>query len=104
MPHHQFFIAVVLVPLFLAACGSADEKASGPALQSDMPLRSVSYFMENTTDADKMAALCEQWEGSQRPIASWPSVVASNCGNVGQAKYQIQERAQREKRNKQMGI
>ncbi len=51
-----------------------------------------------------MDSVCTAWKGSQRPLTSWPAVVAENCNNIDSAKYQIIQKREREKFKKQMGI
>ena len=90
--------------LILAACTPTEKAQDGEALRSDIPLRSVNYFVENDRDRAEMDAVCTAWKGSQRPITSWPAVVTENCNNMDSAKYKIIQKREQEKFKKQMGI
>ena len=51
-----------------------------------------------------MAGDCEKWKASQRPPASWPSVVVNNCNSVDLANQLLREKKDREEFKKGMGI
>lgn len=90
--------------LVLSACTPSENAQNGTGLRSDIPLRSVEYFVNNEPDRAEMDAVCTAWKGSQRPITSWPAVVTENCNNMDSAKYQIIQKREHEKFKKQMGI
>jgi hypothetical protein len=98
------FIAFVGTVAILGGCSPSEETQSGAGLRSDVPLRSVQYFVEHQAEAAEMRAICDQWKGSQRPMASWPAVVTQNCTNIGLAAAQTLRMREREKRRQQMGI
>ena len=97
------FIAALTL-LALAACSPSEKAQTGDNLRSDMPLRSIPYLAEHTEEAAQVQAMCDQWKGSQRPIASWPAVVTENCNNANAARLRNLQREQRERMKKQMGI
>ena len=90
--------------LLISACTPTENAVDGEALRSDIPLRSVTHFVEHDRDRAEMEAVCTAWKGSQRPITSWPAVVTENCNNMDSAKYQIIQNREREKFKRQMGI
>jgi hypothetical protein len=90
--------------LIVSACTPTEKSQTGETLRSDIPLRSVTYFVENDRDRAEMDAVCTAWKASQRPITSWPAVVTENCNNMDSAKYQIIQKREREKFKRQMGI
>lgn len=96
------FLCVTLVAL--SACSPSEKTQTGEGLRSEIPLRSVDFFMKNDADRTEMEAVCTAWKGSQRPITSWPAVVTENCNNADTAKYQLIQKREREKFKKQMGI
>ncbi|AMK26608.1 hypothetical protein VVT58_22660 (plasmid) [Sphingobium sp. SJ10-10] len=90
--------------LALSACSPSEKAQTGDGLRSDIPLRTVAYFIKNDSDRAEMDAVCTAWKGSQRPITSWPAVVTENCNNADTARYQLIQKREREKFKKQMGI
>lgn len=100
LPPPLFAIALVA----LAGCSPSEKAQSGDNLRSDIPLRSVDYFVENAGDRAEMEKVCTAWKGSQRPITSWPAVVTENCNNADTARYHLIQQRENEKFKKQMGI
>ncbi|MBW4655674.1 MAG: hypothetical protein KME20_21935 [Kaiparowitsia implicata GSE-PSE-MK54-09C] len=88
----------------LSACSPSEKAQTGDGLRSDIPLRTVDYFVKNNAERTEMEAVCTDWKGSQRPITSWPAVVTENCNNADTARYQLIQKREREKFKKQMGI
>ena len=88
----------------VAGCTPSEKSETGTDLRSDIPLRTVDYFMAHDAAAAEMRAVCEKWKASQRPIGAWPSVVASNCNNVGLAAGRKLNNSENDKLRKQMGI
>lgn len=66
--------------LALAACGTKESGSSDPQLRSDMPARSASFYVEHRDELTEMETVCGAWRASQRPAASWPSVVFGPVG------------------------
>lgn len=95
---------VAAVFALVAGCSPSEQQQTGDGLRSDMPLREATYYVENEKDRIDMQGICEKWKGSQRPIASWPSVVVSNCNNVDTAKQLIQSKKDRDEFKKGMGL
>jgi hypothetical protein len=95
---------VSLAIITLASCSPSERQQTGDDLRSDMPLRDASYFMQHEQERAEMAGVCEKWKASQRPPASWPSVVVSNCNNVDTANQLIQSKKDRDEFKKGMGI
>ena len=95
---------VLGIAVVLTACTPSEKAQNGDGLRSDIPLRSVEYFVQNEGERTEMDAVCTAWKGSQRPVTSWPAVVTENCNNMDSAKYQIIQKREREKLKKQMGI
>ena len=88
----------------LSACSPSEKSQTGDSLRSDIPLRTVDYFVKNKAARTEMEAVCNSWKGSQHPIPSWPAVVTENCNNADTAKYQLIQKRERDKFKKQMGI
>jgi hypothetical protein len=88
----------------LVACTPSENKQSGDDLRSDLPLRSIKYLADNPKAAEEIEAMCKQWKSSQRPISSWPAVVAENCNNANAARYRNIQAEQRENMKRQIGI
>lgn len=88
----------------LAACSPSERQQTGDDLRSDMPLREATYYVEHEEDRVEMAGICEKWKASQRPPASWPSVVVNNCNNVDTAKQILQSKKDLSEFKKGMGI
>jgi len=102
---NRFLIKVtVAVVLALPACSPSEKAQTGDNLRSDIPLRTIEYLMDHPEEAAEVRKMCDQWKSSQRPIASWPSVVTGNCNNDDSVRMLKIEDEQRAKRNKQMGI
>lgn len=95
---------VSLAVVTLASCSPSERQQTGDDLRSDMPLRDAAYFTQHEQERVEMAGICEKWKASQRPPASWPSVVVSNCNNVDTAKQLIQSNKDRDEFKKGMGI
>lgn len=95
---------VSLAIITLASCSPSERQQTGDDLRSDMPLRDANYFMQHEQERAEMAGVCEKWKASQRPPASWPSVVVSNCNNVDTAHQLIQSKKDRDEFKKGMGI
>lgn len=90
--------------LALAACGTKGSDSSAPALRSDMPARSASFYVEHRAEMAEMETVCDEWRASQRPAASWPSVVFGNCNSLNTAKTMISNDAETKKLRKEAGI
>lgn len=90
--------------LALASCGTKDSSPDQGELRSDMPLRTAKYYVEHQDDLAETDAICRTWKASQRPPASWPAVVVSNCGNVDGAKSLLRNKADTDKLRKEAGI
>jgi hypothetical protein len=90
--------------LALAACGTKESGSSDPQLRSDMPARSASFYVEHRDELTEMETVCGAWRASQRPAASWPSVVFGNCNSVNTAKTMISNDAETQKLRKEAGI
>lgn len=97
------YAAIISFSLVLAGCGSRTSSSNTDGLQSDLPLQSVSYYVTNPAELAKMDGICTAWKGSQRPPASWPAVVVSNCNNVDAAKGEVVRNKEREKLLKEAG-
>jgi hypothetical protein len=97
-------IPLALALLAIAGCSRSEKSQTGENLRSDIPLRTIQYLSEHPEEAKEVQAMCDQWKGSQRPIASWPAVVTENCNNAGAARLRNLQREQRERMKKQMGI
>ena len=95
---------VSLAIITLASCSPSERQQTGDDLRSDMPPRDANYFMQHEQERAEMAGVCEKWKASQRPPASWPSVVVSNCNNVDTANQLIQSKKDRDEFKKGMGI
>lgn len=94
------------IPLLLAvaACGTNEPGASDPQLRSDMPARTAGFYVEHRDELTQMETVCGAWRASQRPQASWPSVVFGNCNSVNTAKTMISNDAETQKLRKEAGI
>jgi len=88
----------------LASCSPSEQQQTGDDLRSDMPLRAAIFYTQHEQERVKMAGLCEKWKASQRPPASWPSVVVNNCDNVDTANQLIQSKKDRDEFKKGVGI
>lgn len=95
---------VSLAIVTLVSCSPSERQQTGDDLRSDMPLRDATYLMQHEQERVEMAGICERWKASQRPPASWPSVVVSNCNNVDTANQLIQSKKDRDEFKKGMGI
>ncbi|GEM_PF-1240348 len=95
---------VILAIGALVSCSPSERQQTGDDLRSDMPLRDATYFTQHEQDRVEMAGICEKWKASQRPPASWPSVVVNNCNNVDTAKQLIQSKKDQDEFKKGMGI
>jgi hypothetical protein len=95
---------VSLAIVALASCSPSERQQTGDDLRSDMPLRDAPYFAQHEQERVEMARICEKWKSSQRPLASWPSVVVNNCNNVDTANQLIQAKKDRDEFKKGMGI
>lgn len=88
----------------LAACGTKEANSDQGGLQSDMPLRTVKYYMENSDELAKTEEVCTAWRASQRPPASWPAVVVSNCNNSNTARTLLRNKSDTDKLRKEAGV
>lgn len=104
MPTNAMVSVGASILALLAGCSPSEQQQTGDGLRSDMPLRETAYYVENERARVDMQVVCEKWKGSQRPIASWPSVVTSNCDNVDTAKQLVQSKKDREAFKKGMGL
>jgi len=95
-----FSLAIVA----LASCSPSERQQTGDDLRSDMPLRDATYYTQHEQDRVEMAGVCKNWQASQRPPSSWPSVVVNNCNNVDTANQLIQSKRDRDEFKKGMGI
>jgi|AntDeeMinimDraft_5_1070356.scaffolds.fasta_scaffold41804_2 hypothetical protein len=86
-----------LLLLALVGCGSNTTSAPDNELRSDMPARTVGYYVANNAEMREMDAICDTWKASQRPVATWPSVIFQNCNNVDGAKQSLSRRADTDK-------
>lgn len=93
-------LAAVLGPLVLVAGCSP----SGPKLESDIPLRSTAYLIENPQEMERLGVICEQWKGSQEPPMSWPSVVVQTCNNLDFARQMLRRKKDTEKLRRELGV
>lgn len=98
--------ALWLAPIILAlaACGTKESGSDQGELRSDMPLRTVKYYADHQGELAETDAICTAWKASQRPPASWPAVVVSNCNNVDAAKTLLRNKADTDKLRKEAGI
>lgn len=104
MIDRRFFAILGVAAALVAGCTPSEKSETGADLRSDIPLRTVDYFVTHDAEAAEMRGVCEQWKASQRPIGAWPSVVASNCNNVGLAAARKLNNRENDKLRKQMGI
>lgn len=105
MPHSSRAVAVIVAIVALAAgCSPSERQQTGDDLRSDMPLRDAPFYMQHDQERAEMAGDCEKWKASQRPPASWPSVVVNNCNSVDLANQLLREKKDREEFKKGMGI
>lgn len=97
---------LVLVALLalVPGCSPSEQQQTGDGLRSDMPLRDATYYMEHQSEREEMQSVCQKWKASQRPPASWPSVVVSNCNNVDTSNQLLQSKKDREEFRKGMGL
>ena len=95
---------VSLAVVTLASCSPSERQQTGDDLRSDMPLRDATYFTQHEQERVEMAGICKKWKASQRPPASWPSVVVNNCNNVDTANQLIQSKKDRDEFKRGMGI
>lgn len=96
--------SVVALVLLGAGCSPSEKSQTGDTLRSDIPLKSEQYLFDHPGEAAEIRTMCEQWKGSQRPLASWPAVVTENCNNENAARSRRLRHEQREHMKKQMGI
>lgn len=96
--------SLVPIVLVLTACGSKGSSSTEGNLRSDMPLRTAKFFIENSAERASVDAICTNWKASQRPPASWPSVVVENCNNVDTAKTLLRNKAETDKLRREAGI
>lgn len=104
MPCTMRAATVSLAIFALASCSPSERQQTGDDLRSDMPLRDATYYTQHEQERVEMAVVCEKWKASQRPPASWPSVVVSNCNDVDTANQLIQSKKDRDEFKKGMGI
>lgn len=99
--------AVAVLSAFVAlvsGCSPSERQQTGDDLRSDMPLRDATYFMQHEQERNEMAGVCTKWKASQRPPASWPSVVVNNCNNLDTAIQLLQSKKDRDEFKKGMGL
>lgn len=98
--------ALWLAPIILAlaACGTKESGSDQGELRSDMPLRTVKYYAAHQGELAETDTICTTWKASQRPPATWPTVVVSNCNNVDAAKTLLRNKADTDKLRKEAGI
>lgn len=95
---------VILLLCGLAACTQSEKAQDGSELRSDLPLRDTKYLIDHPAELQTINSMCGTWKQSQRPPASWPSVVVSNCNNAEGANEYIRSTEERAKFRKEMGI
>jgi hypothetical protein len=93
-------LAIVALP----SCSPSERQQTGDDLRSDMPLRDAAFYTQHEQERVEMGGVCEKWKASQRPPASWPSVVVNNCNNVDTANQLIQSKKDRDEFKSGMGI
>jgi hypothetical protein len=105
MPHVNIrCLGVALAVMSIAGCTKSEEKQAGDGLRSDMPLRDVAFYADHQPERGEMETVCAQWKSSQRPPASWPSIVVSTCNNVDSANELLKSRKDRDDFKKGMGL
>ena len=105
MPHSARAVAAIAALVALASgCSPSEQRQTGDDLRSDMPLRDAPFYMQHDEERAEMAGVCEKWKASQRPPASWPSVVVNNCNNVETANQLIKSKQDRDEFKKGMGL
>ncbi|AOF95413.1 hypothetical protein [Sphingobium sp. RAC03] len=103
-PTFQKFLGIALAFTFISGCSPSEKDQTGDHLRSDMPLRDVAFYTENQPQRQEMEAVCADWKSSQRPPASWPSIVVSTCNNVDTANELLRSRKDRDEFKKGMGV
>ena len=103
-PTLQKCLEIALVLAFVTGCSSSEKDQTGDDLKSDMPLRDVAFYTDNQPQRQEMEAVCSDWKSSQRPPASWPSVVVSTCNNVDTANELLRSKKDRDEFKKGMGV
>lgn len=88
----------------LAACTQSEKEQDASGLRSDLPLRDTRYLIEHRAELQTINSVCATWKQSQRPVGSWPSIVASNCNNAEGANEYIRSTEKRAEFQKEMGI
>lgn len=96
--------SVIFASVALAACSPSERQQAGDDLRSDMPLRDAAHYTQHEQERVEMAGICETWKSSQRPPASWPSVVVNNCNNVDTARQLLQSKKDQDEFKRGMGI
>lgn len=105
MPHMTSrCLGIALTIMAIAGCTKSEEEQAGDGLRSDMPLRDVAFYADHQPERAEMEAVCAQWKSSQRPPASWPSIVVSTCNNVESANELLKSRKDRDDFKKGMGL
>jgi len=105
MPHSPRAVAVIVAIVALASgCSPSERQQTGDDLRSDMPLRDANFYMQHDRERTEMAGVCEKWKASQRPPASWPSVVVNNCNNLDTADQLLQSKKDQDEFKKGMGL
>lgn len=97
-------IVIATIVALASGCSPSERQQTGDDLRSDMPLRDATYYVQHEQQRMEMSGVCEKWKASQRPPASWPSVVVNNCNNVETAKQLLQSKKDRAEFKKGMGL
>lgn len=103
----QMSRAVVVIGTIVAlasGCSPSERQQSGDDLRSDMPLRDAAYYMQHEQQRAEISGVCAKWKASQRPPASWPSIVVNNCNNVETAQQLLRSKKDRDEFKKGMGL
>jgi hypothetical protein len=98
------FIGIVIAIMAVAGCTKSEEEQGSDSLKSDMQLRDAAFYVDHQAEREEMEAVCIQWKSSQRPPASWPSVVVATCNNVDTANQLLRTRKDRDEFKKGMGV
>jgi len=100
----QKCLGFALALTFVSGCSQSEQNQTEDDLRSDMPLRDAAFYMKNQPQRQEMETVCADWKSSQRPPASWPSIVVSTCNNVDTANELLRSRKDRDEFKKGMGV